>query len=109
MKRNFNNEDDDFRLDGYFSMDEDEDDDEDEEDDDEDYDDEDVRYISESTEIVSFAQLDLISVGLDQKLLNTAIDLLKCSFFWKFKSAHSKLKMIDETYKSLKKIMNDKE
>jgi hypothetical protein len=96
MKRDFN-DDDDFRLDGFFGMD---DDDEDEEG---------FEMVGANSEIIGFAQIDLMSSELDQRLLETTIAFLEKSFWWKFKSADSKLRLIEQTYKRLRKVTAEEE
>lgn len=94
MKRNFN-DDDDFRLDRFFYMDDDGD--------------EEFENYGGNSEIISFAHIELMSSGLDQRLLETTISFLEKSFWWKFKSADAKLRLIEEAYKRLRKVTTEEE
>lgn len=49
-------------------------------------------------------QAELIQQELNQRLLLRAIKMLEKSFFWKFYSFSTRLKMIEKTYQSFFKI-----
>lgn len=85
--RNFYQDDDDFRLDGYFDME-----------------DEEFDGVSDNNEIIGFAQIDLLANELSQKLLKKAIHLAENSFLWRFRSFDSKLKSIEKIYIRLREL-----
>ena len=49
--------------------------------------------------------LDIVSMGLDAKLLETSIEIAKSGWFWRFRRLNTKLKMIEETYTRLDKLL----
>lgn len=96
MKR-FNNEDEDF---GYF----------------EEAEGEEMAYISEEdyqalvsrASAAQEAQLELAQQELNQRLLAEAIDTLKRSFWWRFRSYKTRLKMIAITYRFFHRLTDAK-
>lgn len=56
-------------------------------------------------EEMDFHQLDFAYRDLDQKLLCRAIKMLEKSFFWRFRKNDTKLKLVFETYHTLKSIL----
>lgn len=56
----------------------------------------------ERREALDLMQLEMVQTDLNQKLLSKTIKMLENSFFWRFRSNKTKLKMIAETYESLK-------
>ena len=94
--RNFGNEEpDEFRLDGFFDMDENNQDE--------------FEHLNDGSEIIGFAQIDLMAFQLNQKLLKKAVDLAEKSLFWRFRSLETKLKKIETIYQSLKKLLEEQE
>ncbi len=53
-------------------------------------------------------QTDLLKMDVDEKILNDAISLASRDWFWYFRSAKRKIEIIAKTYKSLKKIIDNK-
>ena len=49
--------------------------------------------------------LDLFVLGLNRKILEMTIDLVKKGWIWRFRSLDSKLKIIEATYKKLSSLM----
>lgn len=91
-------EDENFRIDGFFNMEEDED-----------FRDEDFEEFGNNETILGFAQIDVMSAELSQKLLQKAIDFCENSFFWRFRSKDAKLIMIEETYSKFKAFLEEKQ
>ena len=51
--------------------------------------------------------LSIVSMGLDMKLLETSIELVKSGWFWRFRRLGTKLKMIETTYQILSKLVDE--
>lgn len=79
----------------YFNDDEDMDEDMDEE------------FSPEETEFIS-AQIDLVSIDLNQRLLDSAIEICRDSWLWRFYTTGRKLKLVNEVYRQLDLLMAEK-
>ena len=84
----------------YFNDDEDK-----EEEEEEDNMDESMYMIPDATELIAMTQFENAS----QQILNCSIKICEGSFFWRFYSASSKLKMITEVFEGLVKLMEGPE
>lgn len=62
----------------------------------------------ERREGIDIAQLDLIQLGLNQKLLNKVLETLQKTWFWNFRSQQTKLKMINELYHYFYAVVHQK-
>jgi hypothetical protein len=56
-------------------------------------------------DLIDTLHVNFMYYKLNQKLLFRAIKLLEQNFSWKFKSQTTKLKLISETYKQFKKLI----
>lgn len=51
--------------------------------------------------------VDFVMRDLNLRIMRTAIRMLEKSIWWKFSSLNTRLKMIDKTYKKLKKLQGE--
>jgi hypothetical protein len=58
-------------------------------------------------EFMHIAQLDLVSVDLNQKLLFETIKMLEKGWLWRFYSLEKKLKLVKKTYAELTSLMEE--
>lgn len=63
----------------------------------------------EYSDFVDMVELNLVRQETDQKLLFETIKFLEKSFFWKFKSNDTKLKIIIDTYLKFKSLVDNKD
>jgi hypothetical protein len=55
--------------------------------------------------IVDLANLDLIAIELNRKMMGMTLALAKQTWFWRFKSLNTKLEIIEKIYKTLNKLI----
>lgn len=53
------------------------------------------------------AQIDLFELELNKKILIMAVKICEKSFFWNFYSCYRKLKLIEDSYNKLLKILSE--
>lgn len=58
---------------------------------------------------VAMAQIDLFELELNKKILIMAVKICEKSFFWKFYSCYRKLKLIEDSYNKILKILNEEQ
>jgi hypothetical protein len=78
-------------------------------DDDDEMDAEEYAEIIQRNDELDKRQLDLVQLDLNQKLLFKAMEMLSKSWFWSFRSADTKTKMLAETYLKLYELVRDDE
>ncbi len=69
----------------------------------------DYEQLIEHAEYVDIRNLGLSQFELNQKLLYKAMKICENTFLWRFKDVQKKLKLIGETYATLKVFMNIEE
>lgn len=77
----------------------------DEEDEDDGIDPEEYAELLERRDQLDEKQLNLLEIDLNQQLLQTVINMLSKSWFWKFKSYEKKIEIISDTYTIMKEIV----
>lgn len=65
-------------------------------------------YIDEDS-LIEAMHMDLAQSELNHHLIGKAIEIASNSFFWRFKSTKTKLKDIEEIYRTLLRITEDSE
>jgi hypothetical protein len=63
----------------------------------------------EYAEFLQQMQIQLAESDLNQKLLSKSIRVLEKSFFWRFRLMETKLRLIARVYKSLQKLISEKD
>lgn len=56
-------------------------------------------------DLIDTLQVNFMYYELNQKILFRAVKMLESNFFWKFKSQATKLKLIAETYRHLRNLI----
>ena len=59
--------------------------------------------------VVDLANLDLIALGLNRRILKMSVDLASRTWFWRFRSVQFKLKAIDKIYKKFIELISEEE
>lgn len=73
--------------------------------DDDDHDEGNQEEIIASGGILDLANLDLIAIELNRKVMEMTIDMAKQTWFWRFKSLDARLEIIDKIYNKLNKLI----
>ena len=60
-------------------------------------------------EFLQQMQIQLAEHDLNQKLLAKSIKILERSFFWRFRSVETKLRLITRVYTSLQKLISERD
>lgn len=67
--------------------------------------DEEYEEMMQRQDAINIMQLELVSEELNQRLLSTAARICEKSWFWKFRSHQTQLKMIKKTYIALNRML----
>lgn len=69
---------------------------------------EEIEYIlPPEVQFIQMANLDLMAAQISQQLLAIVIEMLRRSWFWRWRSPQNKVKIICKTYKQLSQLIED--
>ena len=68
-------------------------------------DDEFMERIMGDDETVQTIQIELASMDINHKVLTSAMQLLECSWTWKFENVQTKLKRLKEVYQMMSQLL----
>lgn len=68
---------------------------------------EEYRSLIEDEQVIQQLQIEMVSRELNDRLMFKAIKMLEKSFWWRFYSLDTRLKMIEKTFNKMKSISED--
>ena len=69
--------------------------------------DEDEDGIMDIEDMVEYAQIDMMELGMNQRLLTSSIEIAKDSFTWYFMPVEKKLKRVQRIYDKLMELVQN--
>ena len=68
---------------------------------------EDDEFELDEDDLMEMAQVNLVSYDLNQKVLQASIQVAENALFWRFKSVHKKLELIEKIYRGFSKLIEE--